>query len=161
MEHYLMDVWPGVSGGNLEEVALWGIQPLEHLNELFDEEIEGEDNPRYDFIHYEFKSKLMSLDAVLHRFDIYQMMLENRLKELAPDDPLVTDPVETLKKELARREEISKKHKQEMAERKSAKLERAENNLKLHVILNDILEKMKGNGAPEAEIQTILARIGG
>lgn len=103
-ERYLMDTWPGKM--NLQDVTVWGIDPLLMLNDIFDREIFDED-AELVFLHYEQKSKLQNLTDVLYRFDLYQMLLERRLKEFAPEDPLLTNPEELVKKELREREEIS------------------------------------------------------
>lgn len=104
MEKYLMGAWPGKA--TLEDVDIWGIDPLFQLNEVFDtlhqeeshitQEMEG-------FFYYDNKSKLINLREVLRRYDLYQMMLEARLKELSADDPLIKDPVAQVKAEIKRR----------------------------------------------------------
>ena len=101
-EKYLMDSWPGEN--HLEDVITWGIQPLMTLNDVFDRYVFDE-NPELVFLHYEYKSKLQNLEKIIFRYDLYHMLLESRLKELAPDDALVVDPVGQVKAELQFREE--------------------------------------------------------
>jgi hypothetical protein len=101
-EKYLMDCWPGKM--TMEDVTTWGIDPLIMLNNIFDEYIFNEDDELV-FLHYEQKSKLQNLSEVLHRYDLYQMLLERRLKELEPDDPLLKTPAEMVKAEIQRRED--------------------------------------------------------
>lgn len=105
MEKYLLDAWPGES--TLEEVDIWGIEPLFLLNEVFDilhEEEIPVTKSLDTFFYYDNKSKLLNLREVLVRYDLYLMMLKRRLEKLSPDDPLFKDPVGLVKAEIVRRE---------------------------------------------------------
>ena len=108
MEKYLMDCWPGEN--HLEDAITWGVDPLFQLNEILDsinEEGSGTTKEQDVFFYYDRKSKLNNLKDVLYRYDLFQMLLERRLKELAPDDPLVVDTVNQVKKEVEEREKAA------------------------------------------------------
>jgi len=119
MERYLMDTWPGQD--SLEDVITWGIEPLFKLNELIDHINEqGAEDEKLMFLCYDQKSKLMSLKEALYRYEIYIRMLESRLREVAPDDSLITDPVKQVKKDIQHREKLKAER---LAERGKIKVE--------------------------------------
>ena len=133
MEKYLMDCWPGEN--HLEDAITWGVNPLFQLNEILDcinEEGSGPTKEQGEFFYFDRKSKLNNLKDVLYRYDLFQMLLERRLKELAPDDPLVVDTVNQVKKELQEREEAA-----------TARKAKAEKNEKSLNRLYDVMEKYK------------------
>ena len=71
------------------------MDPLIRLNDVFDRlgEEYGTTKEEDMFFHYDCNSKLQNLGEVLDRFDMYIWLMEKKLKEVAPDDPLVKDTV--------------------------------------------------------------------
>jgi hypothetical protein len=57
----------------LGEVVTWGVDPLQQLVNIMDEELRENDEPdntgRLTFIMYELRHKLEDLENTLHRFD--------------------------------------------------------------------------------------------
>lgn len=99
-----------------------GIAPLKELNNIFGEfeGIECIENHRLFFINCEFESKLEDLERVLYRYFYYIRLLENRLAELAPGDPLINDPFEIVKAITEKAEEHLEKLKKQRDEKMEA-----------------------------------------
>ena len=107
----IRDIWPGNSC-DIEDLILWGIDPLQTLNEIRGaldgamykprKPVEIDDAVIDDVVglfYHEIYRRTADVKIVLNRFGIYLDLLEKRLKELSPDDPLLKDTQTIIEKE--------------------------------------------------------------
>lgn len=142
-EKYLLDCWPGED--TMEDVTTWGIQPLQWMDEIFDQSVFKTDCDEWLFFHYQLKSKLANLEEVIRRYDLYQMFLEHRLKELCPEDPLLTDAKNIVAAEIKKRDdemaEWKKKKEQEEAQKPKSRADVLKEAVVWASLLDDVDKK--------------------